>query len=220
MRRYYILPLLVLLLALCGCRAQTAPISSGEPADLPTEEPVDEKPVIYLYPTETTEVTVSLDYTGTVSAAYPELKDGAWQVTAAPDGTLTADGRTYPYLFWEGHSETAYDFRRGFVVPGEGTAAFLEEKLAYLGLSDTEAADFITYWLPRMQDNEYNLIAFQGRAYTDAVGLTVEPAPDTVIRVFMAWKPVDGDYELPEQELPHHDRSGFTLVEWGGTELP
>ena len=199
--------IMALFITLCGCTATQS-------------EPLSEKPVIYIYPTVTTDVTVSLDYTGEIISTYPECEDHTWVVTASPDGSLKdSSGRQYPYLFWEGRSDTTYDFRRGFVVSGSDTASFLEEKLAYMGLSDSEAADFITYWLPRMQENEYNLIAFQGRAYTDEAKLTVSPAPDSVIRVFMAWKAVDGDMELPEQVLPQGNRNGFTVVEWGGVEL-
>ena len=198
------------LLCLSGCTSNQSEVGSA----------AAEKPVIYLYPEEERSVSVTLDYDGEIISSYPDMNDGTWTVTASPDGVLTdADGRQYPYLFWEGSSNATYDFRRGFVVAGEDTAEFLEEKLAYLGLSDTEAADFITYWLPKMQDNEYNLIAFQGRAYTDVSRLDVDPAPDTVIRVFMAWKPVDGDMGLPEQGLPKGKRSGFTVVEWGGVEV-
>ena len=58
------------------------------------DEPADEKPVIYLYPTEETDVRVTLDYDGVLTAAYPAY-DGGWCVTARPDGTLTdASGRS------------------------------------------------------------------------------------------------------------------------------
>ena len=85
----------------------------------------DAKPVIYLYPEEETEVTVRLDYDGTLTCAYPAYEDG-WTVTAAPDGTLRDEaGQTYSYLYWEGVARTEYDFSRGFCVPGADTAAFL-----------------------------------------------------------------------------------------------
>jgi hypothetical protein len=83
-----------------------------------------------------------------------------------------------------------------------------------------EANAFIVYWLPRMQDNPYNLITFQTTAYTDAAELEIEPAPDTVIRVFMVWQALDAELEIPEQILPKAmAREGFTVVEWGGTEI-
>ena len=38
------------------------------------------------------------------------------------------------------------DFSEGFVVKGEDSAAFLEEKLEILGLNYKEAEEFIIYW--------------------------------------------------------------------------
>ena len=75
------------------------------------------------------------------------------------------------------------------------------------------------YWLPRMEQNEYNLISFQSEAYTDHARLSIQPEPDTVIRVFMAYKPLDHYQEIPEQPLSAPERSGFTVVEWGGSEF-
>lgn len=177
------------------------------------------KPVIYLYPEEDTEVSVELSLNGKLTCTYPVYKDG-WMVTAMPDGTLTdAKGQTYNYLYWEGEAEMAYDFSEGFCVKGEDTAAFLEEALEYLGLTRREANEFIVYWLPMMEQNPYNVISFQTENYTDAAKLTVSPTPDTVIRVFMAWKGEEEFVKIPGQELTPSERTGFTVVEWGGTEV-
>ena len=177
------------------------------------------KPVLYLYPEAETEVTVRLEYKGRLTCTYPAPDpDGAWRVTARPDGTLTdRQGREYSYLFWEGASDKTHpDFSRGFVVRGSDTAAFLREKLAYMGLTPREYNEFIVYWLPRMQGNPWNLIAFQGRNYTDSAPLTVTPRPDSVLRIFMAYRPLNAPVSLPPQELTPFVRRGFTLVEWGG----
>ena len=182
----------------------------------------DEKPVIYLYPEAETEVTVSLDYHGELTCTYPAIsEEGTWTVTAAPDGTLTdGAGQTYNYLYWEGVSGAEYGFSEGFCVPGADTAAFLEDALAQLGLTRREANEFIVYWLPRMEGNPYNLIAFQTDAYTDRAVLTIAPEPDTLLRVFMAWRPLDAPVEIDPQALAAPERAGFTAVEWGGAEAP
>lgn len=76
----------------------------------PKKEVSDEKPVIYLYPEQETDVRVTLDLAGELTCAYPAYGDG-WNVHAAPDGTLTDEsGQTYRYLYWEGTSEASYDF--------------------------------------------------------------------------------------------------------------
>ena len=180
-----------------------------------------EKPVIYLYPEEKTDIHIRLALDGDLTVSYPAYPDDGWNVTASPDGTLTDNsGRTYDSLFWEASLDADYDLSHGFCVAGKDTAAFLEETLAGLGLSEKEANAFIVYWLPRMQDNPYNLITFQTTAYTDAAELDIEPAPDTVIRVFMVWQALDAELEIPEQILPKATaREGFTVVEWGGTEI-
>ena len=179
---------------------------------------VDYKPVIYLYPEKEMDVSVNLTLDGKLTCTYPAYNNG-WAVTASPDGTLTdAKGQTYNYLYWEGETYAQYDLSKGFCIKGEDTAAFLEDALEKLGLTRREANEFIVYWLPLMEKNPYNIISFQTDIYTDAAQLEVNPAPDTLIRVFMAWQATDSYVEMPEQELTAPERTGFTVVEWGGTE--
>ena len=144
MKKIFLLMCILFVMVLTGCQ----------------EDVCVEKPVIYLYPEQETEVEVQLDYDGTLVCTYPEYDNG-WSVVAQPDGTLCDEsGRTYSYLFWEGNTDTTYDFSKGFVVKGSETAEFLEEKLPEIGLNAKETNEFIVYWLPRMQDNPYNLITF------------------------------------------------------------
>ena len=178
------------------------------------------KPVIYLYPEETMDISAELEYEGDLTVTYPAYNNG-WKVTAKPDGTLTnhADGREYSYLFWEGKGYGEMDFSEGFVVKGEDTVSFLQDKLSEMGMTPREYNEFIVYWLPQMEQNPYNLIAFQQEAYTEAAKLTVTPAPDSLLRVFMTWKPLAEPVDIPVQELPAFNRHGFTVVEWGGTQI-
>ena len=183
------------------------------------QEQGDAKPVIYLYPEQETTVSVSLDYAGTLTATYPAYEDG-WTVTAEPDGTLyDENGDEYSYLFWEGENNTDYDFSKGFCVAGADTADFLREKLAEIGLTPREYNEFIVYWLPKMQDNPYNLISFQSERYTDTAKLDIDPTPDSVLRVFMAWKPLHRAQNIEPQTFTPFARDGFTVVEWGGGEV-
>ncbi len=191
-----------------------------EPEPECNEDLLAAKPVIYLYPEKKTEVLVKLDFAGDLTVTYPAYNDG-WNVIASPDGSLVnlADGREYSYLFWEGVSDYEYSMEQGFVVKGADTAAFLQEKLALLGLTPREYNEFIVYWLPRMLDNPYNLITFQFEDYAENARLMIEPAPDSVLRVFMTFTALETPIEIPEQTLPTFERHGFTVVEWGGTEI-
>ena len=61
------------------------------------------KPIIYLYPTKTTEVEVKLGNPEKLSCTYPKYEDG-WKVIANPKGDLTdvETGRSLYSLYWEG----------------------------------------------------------------------------------------------------------------------
>ena len=182
----------------------------------------DMKPVIYLYPEETMDVSVSLDYDGVLTTTYPAYGESGWSVTAMPDGTLInrEDGKEYSYLFWEGESDVVYDMTHGYVVKGADTAAFLQATLSRMGLIPREYNEFIVFWLPRMEKNPFNLITFQTKRYTDNAKLSISPKPDSVLRVFMAYRALDEwvEVEAPAA-LPQFERKGFTAVEWGGCEV-
>ena len=178
------------------------------------------KPVIYLYPERTQNVSVQLDFAGRITYTYPAYRNG-WNVTASPSGTLVdqADGSTHYYLFWEGNAhKTQWDFSEGFVVPGAQVERFLLEKLPQLGLTPREYNDFITYWAPELAKNSYNLITFATDEYDEIAKLHILPKPDTILRVHMVWKAIPAPIEIREQKLPALlERKGFTVVEWGGT---
>ncbi len=178
------------------------------------------KPVIYLYPKKETDVNVTIDLDGALTCTYPKYKNG-WNVTAKPDGTLINkdDTREYSYLYWEGIGETKWDMSKGFVVKGNKTIEFLQEKLEYLGLTAKELNEFIVYWLPQMHNNKYNLITFQTDVYEQSAKLNISPKPDSMLRIFMVFKGLDEFVNIEEQELSLFERNGFTVVEWGGIEI-
>ena len=228
--RAFLISLLILALFLSGCTvSKTDPpgedrcAETFRPVDEKAEDsfpdPAPEKPVIYLYPQDTCPIEVLLDFDGELTCTYPVYRDG-WHIIANPDGTLIdQNGLAYNYLYWEGVSFRSYDLSRGFCVAGEDSAAFLEEVLPSLGLNRKEANEFIVYWLPRLQAHAYNLISFQQEAYTDGARLTITPEPDTLIRVFMAFMPLNTPLEIEPQALEAPERIGFTVVEWGGCEV-
>jgi hypothetical protein len=182
---------------------------------------VAEKPVIYLYPTERMDVSVSVGIDpDRFLCTYPRYRDG-WRVTAFPDGTLidANDGNEYAYLFWEAESSEKWDMDEGFAVRGDESEDFLRENLRYMGLKPKEYNEFIVYWLPKLRANEYNLIRFVGEEYAERYPLRVNPAPDSVLRVFMVFRGAEEDETIRPQVLPRFERNGFCVVEWGGTEI-
>lgn len=182
-----------------------------------------DKPVIYLYPTHTEKITVKLSLPVGFRTTLPAYNPATgWQVLAHPNGALTnlEDGKVYPYLFWE--SQPAPNFFRmndGFVVAGGQTKRFLQKQLTVMGLDQDETDAFIAYWLPKMASHPYNLIHFAGSDYTSYARLSVSPTPDSLLRIFMVFEPLQTKVKVAPQSFSPFHRHGFTVIEWGGTEV-
>lgn len=183
------------------------------------DEPVDYKPILYLYPEEKINITIKLGYKEKLTSSYPLYIDG-WKVIVNPDGTLidTETGRELYSLYWEGIHTESIKLDEGFIVEDDEIIEFLEDKLSLLGLNERESEEFIIYWLPKLQENKYNYIRF---ASIDEINknmpLEFSIEPDTIIRVLMQYKPLNNPIKIKEQQLETPNRVGFTVVEWGGT---
>lgn len=197
-------------------------IINGKSSNMP--EDVTGKPVIYLYPKTEKEISLKIIYDGTIHTTYPLYKNG-WKVIAKPNGEIKNidDGLIYSYLFWDG--KTIYDenhttYEKGFVISRDTALIFLQKTLRKIGLNPTEYNEFIVFWLPYIIENELTFIYFRvGNEYNVISKNDVNPIPDTEIRVFIELKKVDSFFDIEPQKFNPTLRKGFTLVEWGGTEL-
>ena len=204
-----------------NCTNTNSYVNSNTDINTLNSDVVDLKPIIYLYPEVTTELSVKLGKAENITCSYPEYNNG-WDVIANADGTLIDknSGRKLYSLYWEGIHSEPYNLEEGFVVKGSDTIQFLEEKLEILGLNEIEAEEFIVYWLPKLQKNEYNYIRFATiEEINKNMPLEFSVEPDTIIRVLMQYKPLDNLIEVNEQKLETPGRNGFVAVEWGGVEI-
>lgn len=180
----------------------------------------EDKPIIYLYPTEETKVNVILWRSENLSYTYPKYNLEKWRnVIAQPNWDLLdldTNRKLYAlYREWKTYNKDNFD--EGFVVAWKDIIPFLEEKLEILWLNEREAEEFIIYWLPQMEWNEWNLIRFETiEEQNNNMPLIIIPTPDTLIRVMMDWKAIDEPIKISEQELTTPERIWFTIVErWG-----
>ena len=180
---------------------------------------VTKKPVIYLYPSETTNIRVKLLKENNITTSYPKYNN-EWLVKANPNGyllDLKTNKKLYA-LYYETNTDEDYTIKEdGFIVNKDNIANFLEEKLTILGLNDKEKEEFIIYWLPILEHNEYNYIRFATKEEIDnKIPISIEPNPDTFIRIIMTYKGLDKPINIKEQVLNKTIRKGYTVVEWGG----
>lgn len=172
------------------------------------------KPVIYLYPTKTTQVSVKVG--ADITKSDPAYNNG-WTAVAKPNGKLTVAGVVYPYLFWEGIGQEYPNIEGGKVVAKADTEQTIKADLADLGLNNQESADFLEFWLSKMPTTPYVRLTWFGTNQMNKLApLAVEPKPDTMIRVFLDFEGLNELINIPAQKLSHIERHGFTLIEWGG----
>ncbi len=178
---------------------------------------VSYKPIIYLYPTTNMNINVKLGNASLLTASYPKYNK-EWNIYVKTNGDIIYNNRTYYGLYWEAYNDIKEEFKDGFVVSKEDTASFLEEKLSILGLNEREANEFIIYWLPILEENNYNLIRFaENDIINEQMPLEINPKPDTIIRALMEYKPISGIIDIQEQKLAPATRNGYSVIEWGGT---
>jgi hypothetical protein len=179
------------------------------------------KPMVYLYPEDTIAVSVKVKTPGELLNCYPAMVD-QWDITACPDGNLIdKKGRNYYGLYWESNLSNIFTITNGSIVAREDNIRFMEKSLKKLGLNDHEANEFIVFWLPILNQSKYNLIHFSTDVYDEKIPLIVSPKPDRMIRIMLFYKPLEAPMTFPAQNLEQvsTDRKGFTVVEWGGSEI-
>lgn len=181
--------------------------------------PTNCEPILYLYPEIETNIQVSLGERVDVISSLPAATD-TWHVRATPNGKLTdpTTQRTYDHIFWEGIAGVLPPLEKGFVVDTSQLITFFDEKLQTLGLNASETDDFKKAWLKEFGDARYYFIGFYDRRVIDKYApMTIEPRPETVIRILMDYRPLKSRIPVasPQLESPGR-REGFTVVEWAG----
>ena len=196
--------------------------SSCEDTDLSSSEDrlVPMKPIIYFYPEEEMDLKVTYVEEERLLTTYPKYDNG-WDMHLKEDGNFTIKGsnREYYALYFDEIGDFVWDWSEGFYVTKENAITILEEKMDYIGYTNREVDEFIMYWLPVLENNEKSLIYFeQTEERTEECPLEFSIAPTSLIRTLIHIKKVDEETPIKEQELRHYERTGFTVVEWGGVE--
>ena len=186
----------------------------------PSFPPGQRKPIIYFYPEEEMDLEVTFVEEERLLTTYPKY-EGGWNIHLKEDGTFTIPGsdREYYALFFDELADIEVDFSEGFYVTKDNAISFLEEKMDFMGFTNREVDEFIMYWLPILENNGQSLVYFeQTEERNEECPLEFSVEPDTLIRTMIHIKKVDGPTAIPEQQLTHYEREGFTVTEWGGME--
>lgn len=189
-----------------------------------------DKPVIYLYSEEDLNVEITLETDMELSFTYPLLNEAnKWLVSVNSIGVFSATGQSYPYLFWEAKTDRLQYTQKNEALVAEvlntdSIVNYLEDRLDHFGLNAREKTDFITYWAPRMIKYNYVITQFQfDEVVEEMASLKVIPKPDYQRRIFMLFTGFENypeiEFASPVYDIEEISRDGFTLLEWGGTEM-
>lgn len=180
---------------------------------------VSYKPVIYFYNDKELDFEVKYMEDYRLKTTYPKYEDG-WRVHINENGTINVNDsqREYYAIFFDEYRTHEVSFEYGFNVSKDNAVSFLETSLDRLGFTEREADEFIMFWLPLLEENENSLVYFeQTNERNEECPLSFSVTPDTILRTIIHIKKVDSPKDIIPQELESITRTGFTVVEWGGT---
>lgn len=200
----------------------TIPFQSCEPDDDDDNCEYDTcivvyKPNIYIYPMETTQIKINLNFPlgGKVITSIPEYGTG-WDVTVDTNGLID---NKYNYLFYESNQPDVWQLNEGWIVKRSDLKDFFDENMSNSGFFGEEIQDFTDYWMPRLTDSECYAIYPQNSMIIESViALGFSKEPDNLLRLFYVVKGVN---TMPSSKLTEpkidklFDREGFFVVEWG-----
>ncbi len=193
------------------------------------------KPVIYCYSDQTTKFDFQLIPKGELTFAYPSLNSNqTWQIKL--ENNVLSDQKSlqnYPYLFWESQQKNinfelasikqSKDEICGSIISKANIVSYLDSTLTALGFNFREKTDFITFWAPQMQEDNYYLIQFVQNSQCEKFSqYKINPTPDHLNRIYMLFagnNQLDFPFEVVPQQLNPLERNGFYFVDWGGIEI-
>jgi hypothetical protein len=189
--------------------------TSGDP-----DRPLVLKPMLYIYPPDTLDVTVTMGRPERVSVSYPALVNDSWKVRAHPGGDLVSktSGKRYYGLFWEGYSWNAPISDTGFCLTREEFGTRMDSILELKGLNFREREEFITFWIARIAQ-PFVVVRFPEQAFSQAFPVHILPPPELFLRVFATFEQRATPMRFVAPHLEGIRRPAWTAVEWGGQEI-
>lgn len=173
------------------------------------------KPNIYIYPEETTPVTVTFRYPGGLTKTIPDYS-GNWSVIADPDGKLHDGEKDWDFLFYECITDVSdLSFEEGYMIAADNRYEQLAQLIASYGFNEQETKDFADFWDEKLEKGVgYAVYPMLTEVVDELMPVEVLPAPANLSRLWFAFQK-EG---TPEREASPvvFDRDGYAVLEWGG----
>lgn len=176
------------------------------------------KPNIYLYGDAGTEVDIEFVHPERLRNVIPEYSE-QWKTIINEDGQLTVNGVSgFSYLFYESVTEKSLlQTDTGFAVPSGNRKDVLKKIMEEYGFNQVETDDFVEYWSGKLDDNADYIACPQNTEVVEkAMPIRLNGTEiDSCFRLWFYFVEDTGqEYKAPKVE--QIERTGTTLVEWGG----
>lgn len=172
------------------------------------------KPNIYLYPTETMNLCVSINFPkgGKVIHSIPDYSLG-WCVNIEPSGKIN---NSYDYLFYESVQPNIWQHEKGWCIAKDNLEPFFTNNMQERGFAPNEINDFISYWIPILKTSPFYKIYPQEKSNIEQlINLDFSKQPQVFYRLYYVIEPVEESVSITEPKSTRFEREGFTAVEWG-----
>lgn len=192
--------------------------SSSSAQEIDSNEPYC-KPAIYLYPQKQEAIHVQISSKEPIRYSLPLYPANGWDVIGNPTGDVVYNKTRYDYLYYETFLPDSVLPKEdtGYVVAYNDLAKEFDDMLPKLGLNKKESQEFSTYWIKALPYAKYYKIAIIPQSFLDSqVPLLISPRPDSVLRISVAFQPLDSSVSITKPNFSNFTRKGFTVVEWAG----
>jgi hypothetical protein len=177
------------------------------------------KPAVYLYPEETSLVSVKVNSSQPLTYTDPLYPAGGWNVIADPQGIISYRNKAYDYLYYETKVADGVLTKptKGYVVEKNKLENLFRQILPKLGLNIKEVKQFSDYWTKTLPFSSYYFVGIVPQEELDEYStLDINPKPASEIRVTLYFEALASMIEVEEPEIVTPIRTGFAVVEWGG----
>lgn len=153
-----------------------------------------------------------------LTETIPVYQNG-WHIDVLGDGKILWKQQEFEILFYESLTDKLLNqYKTGWYISYEEREESLKSVLELYQFNEQETNDFMEFWLEKLEKNQNYMMYPQETDCVDCqMPMNISPMPDSIRRIWFGFEKVDDAKEnVLEPKVLEIERSGFTVVEWGG----
>lgn len=177
-------------------------------------------PAIFFYPLVNINLEVKIG--SKITYSDPDITSNFLQLSITPNGTITTNGISRPYLYYE-YDKSSIKFSQpseGIIVNNSNFEYAISEIAYKLGLNDNESKRLLQDAVNAKPLSSYYQISIADKKEVEAnLPLSFSVAPDSFTRIHLLIKPLEKIAQINAPTIKPLQRTGFTVIELGATSI-